>query len=215
MHVRYKLGKLDRVIPVISQGVSQPGNILVMQWTEDSLQAGGAPADSQEVQCQMLHAGVLYLAKGQVCGSSSGRLPRVRVRVSDHCVGMKLRSQQRYAVRGKLEILEPGGAVGFAHQSFQKMNISLGGFGTNLPEGEIPKQSTISFRIELYVEEDSQAKRDTPPLNLEGKAELRHTQPSSHPSYIYAGFSFDQFGETEQAVLLSWIATNHNDLKPL
>jgi hypothetical protein len=215
LFLRFKLASLDRIIPVLCQGITQPGNILAVQWTEESARVSQAPVDATEIQCQMLNAGVLYLLKGQVCGSSSGRLPRVRIRVNDKCVGVKLRSQQRYAVRGKLELLEPGGAVVYTPNHHQKMNISLGGFGTRLPESALPMQIFTGFRLEACVERDSLPDETYPPLILEGEAELRHTVPSSQDGMLYAGFSFSKISDIDLGVLQFWIATNSQVLREL
>jgi hypothetical protein len=213
--IRFKLGSLDRLIPALCQGVVQPGNILIAQWTEDSARIHNAPEDGMDVQCQLLNFGVLYLVKGRINGTASGRLPRVRIDVSETCVGVKLRAQQRYAIRGKLEILEPGGAVYYAHNNYQKMNLSLGGFGSRLPEAALPKQKFTKFRVEALVERDSQPDLDHPALIFEGEAELRHTDPSSQEGLVYAGFSFTKMDDVNLGTLQFWLATHGQILRAL
>jgi hypothetical protein len=213
--IRFRLGSLDRLIPVACQGIVQPGNILIAQWTDESARLSGTPENGMEVQCQLLNAGVLYLVKGVITGSASGRLPRVRISIGDKCIGVKLRSQLRYAVRGKLELLEPGGAVFYAHNGYQKMNISLGGFGSRLPEAALPKQEFTGFRLEALIERDSLPDENYPALVLEGEAALRHTAPSSHEGMVYAGFSYARMNDINTGTLQFWLATHGQILRTL
>ncbi len=215
MFLRFKLGSLDRIIPVICQGITQPGNLLVVQWTEDSAQFSQVPPEAMAVQCQILYNGELFLATGEFAGNSSGRLPRVRIRISENCVGIKLRRQQRYAVRGKLEILESCGAVIFAHNTYQKMNIALGGFGIRVPELVAATLKYTGFRFEALVEREAQPDESYPALVIEGEAELRHCAPSSQEGMIYAGFRFSRLSDIATGTLQFWLAAHGQVLRAL
>lgn len=213
MFLRYKTGPLDRLAAVSCLGTSTGGMVTVL--FGHGAEAGKPPEPGMEVQCQLLSMGVLYLAKGVVSDVATGPHPKVRVMVGEACLGVLLRAQQRYAIRGRLEILEPGGAVHYGYNNYQKMNLSLGGFGGKLPASALPGGEYMGFRLEALVEKGSEPSYDYPALNLEGQVCLRHTSETNDENRIYCGFSFEKLSDVLRGTLEFWLASNNEALKAL
>jgi hypothetical protein len=210
VYLRRKIAGMDKIVLVTCASTS-PGT-LVMQWPA-SATAGVPPRTEEEVTCQCLLKGVLYIATGKVEEITQGKQPRLRLRVGETCIAVALRSSPRYRVSGRLRLSQTEGLLVYGQNSFHSINISLGGFGTELDKDAWMGGDEVYFVLDLLIERNGVADENLPGLMIEGQGLIRRRYDIPEHNAVYIGI---QFTVLEQELLDSlefWLAAHSSYMR--
>jgi hypothetical protein len=205
IHLRGRFSALENIVPVVCQGVQQPGHEIVIQWTEESSNQAHLPRVGQQVQFYTMTGGVLYVAKGQIVKLSEGRLPRIRSNVEQTCLAVPLRKHARYQVLGQVRLGEPGDKQAYRQKQLHGMDISLGGFGLEAPDRGWQVGQETGIQIVVWVGIDGQPADDFPQLELQGRAIIRNVRPEAKAGTVSLGLQFAEITESQLATLELWL----------
>jgi hypothetical protein len=213
IHLRIRFGGLERMVPVTCQGVLEADNLLIVQWSADAAARANPPRPNQEVQCYALANGVLYAVKGYVIQVGEGKLPEIQCEVEPNCTAKPLRRHQRFQVQGLVLL---GDAIGEeeldAGQPYP-LDISLGGFGMELPTAELQPGQELPFALKLWVDDDGRAAVEHPVLELSGQAVVRNLRVDEAGGTMTIGLEFSRLAALQMASLQMWIAAHVSFLR--
>lgn len=205
VYLRRKIAGMDKIVLVNCAGTS-PGT-LVMQWP-DSATAGVPPRADEEVTCQCLLKGVLFLATGKVEEVTQGKQPRLRLRVGEYCIAVPLRKAPRYQVSGRLRLSQAEGLLVYGQSAFHSLNISLGGFGTELEKDAWVGGDEVYFVLELLIERNGVADETLPGLTIEGLGVIRRRYDVPQRNAVYLGVQFAKLEQELADALEFWLAAH-------
>lgn len=210
VYLRRKIAGLDKIVLITCTGTST--GMLIMQWS-DSATHGAPPRPGEEVTCQCLLQGVLYIAKGTVDEVTQGKQPRLRIRTGEICIAIKLRKTPRYRVSGRLRISQADPPLALSQNSFHSINVSQGGFGIELARDAWTGGDQVEFVLELLIERNGVADSELPGLQLEGAGLIRRRFdiPESHA--VYLGVQFVDMAQEHKDALQFWLAAHSSYLR--
>jgi hypothetical protein len=203
------------MLPVICQGVQNPGHSLIVQWTEEAASAGPLPRIGQEVQFYAMNAGVLHVAKGQIVDLAEGRLPRIRSSTTASCIAVPLRRYPRYRVLGQLRVGAEGDPQACRQPEPQAMDLSRGGLGTTVSTLGFEVGTVVEFHLEAWVARDGEAQLDIPPLQLEGRAEIRRCSQGETKEALELGLRFHELSAQQDRTIEVWLAAHAAQLRQI
>jgi len=206
IHLRGRFNASEKIVPVISQGVRQPANELVVQWTAESGSSAQLPRPGQPVQFYTVVGGVLHIAKGEVIKLSDAPSLSIRSKVEEYCLAIPLRRHPRYHAFGRLQLAEPAAAAVNQQEPPQPMDISLGGFGATVAGGEWRSGQELAFQLQLWVDVNGRPAEVFSQLELGGSAIIRNTAPGTVAGTTHIGAQFQELAAARQATLELWLA---------
>jgi len=215
IHLRAHLGDAERMLPVICQGVQNPGHSLIVQWTEEAASAGPLPAIGQAVQFYAMNAGVLHVAKGQIIHMAEGRLPRIRSRTTASCIAVPLRRYPRYRVLGMLRLGAADDPQACRQPEPTVMDLSRGGLGTTVSELALEVGAVVEFQLEAWVARGGEPQLDIPPLELHGRAEIRRCSQGETRDALELGLRFYELSEQQDHSIEVWLAAHAAQLREI
>lgn len=213
IHLRAHLGDAERMLPVVCQGVQDPGHSLIVQWTEEAASAGPLPEIGQEVQFYAMNAGVLHVAKGQIIDMAEGRLPRIRSRTTASCIAVPLRRYPRYQVMGMLRLGADEDPQACRQPQPTAMDLSRGGLGTTISELSFEVGAVVEFQLEIWVARGGEPQLDIPPLELHGRAEIRRRSQGDTKDALELGLRFYDLSEQQDRTMEVWLAAHAAQLR--
>ncbi len=213
VHLRVRFGGLERMVPATCQGIGTAGDELVLVWTEEAAAQANPPRKGQELQCYTLVEGVLYVVDAQVTGLSDDTPPRINCAVPATCHATPLRRHQRYQVQGELSIGEPEDENYYCHNQPQPMDLSLGGFGSELPAGDWQVGDEASFHLKVWVDINGRAAVEHPVLQLNGRAAIRNIRPDENGGMVFVGLEYVGLPELQQASLHLWLSAHSSFMR--
>ena len=213
VHLRIRFGGLERMVPVTCTGVLQAENLLVVRWSEDAAAHANPPRLDQELQCYTLVNGVLYVAAGKVASLGDGRLPEIQCQMQAMCTAKPLRKHQRYQVQGQVLLGELGAENAYETSQPFPMDLSLGGFGIEIPEMQLQVDEELPFAMKLWVDDDGRAAVEHPVLELSGHAVVRNVRKDELGGTIILGLEFSRLPALQMASLQMWIAAHVSFLR--
>ena len=211
IYLSFKCGLSDTSVPATCVGVQPESSIVVVHWHDTSSSAALEPG--LELTCQTIKHGVLYILHGQLAEIAPGRSPRLKLRVEPSCVALPLRRYQRYKVQGRLRLGPEDGAQTYAQNAYHAMNISLRGFGIELPSGTWQVAGEVPFALGLLVERNGTAMTSLPGLEIEGRAVVRKQLEAADGATVYLGLEFTELAESQQSALQFWLTAHQTYLR--
>ena len=119
----------------------------------------------------------------------------------------------RYQVQGQLLLGEPGADNAYeANQPFP-MDLSLGGFGFEIPETELQVDEELPFAVKLWVDDDGRPAMEHPVLELHGQALVRNVRKDELGGTVILGLEFSRMPALQMASLQMWIAAHVSFLR--
>jgi hypothetical protein len=213
VYLRCRHGDEERVVLVRCQGYQPGSRTLIVQWTDAAASQGVVLFVGDEMVCQALLGGVLYVTRGRVEEITPGKLPRVRILVEPKCVAVPLRKHPRYRIQGRARLGEPGDAQAYLQNSYHEMNISLGGFGLTVPSGVEPPSDEVAFMVEMMVDRDGSPDQSMPGLSIEGRAVIRRREQANGDAGTYVGLEFTMLPDSHKSALSFWLAAHDSYLR--
>lgn len=213
IHLRIRFGGLERMVPVTCQGVVADDNLLVVQWSADAATHANPPRLNQELQCYTMASGVLYVAAGQVVKLGEGALPEIQCRLQPVCTAKPLRKHQRFQVQGQVLLGNEIGEEELNAGQPYPLDISLGGFGVELPAAELHVGEELPFALKLWVDDDGRAAVEHPVLELSGHAFVRNLRQDELGGTMILGMEFSRLAALQMASLQMWIAAHVSFLR--
>lgn len=213
VHLRIRFGGLERMVPVTCQGVLAPDNLLVVQWSADAAARANLPRPNQELQCYALSNGVLYVVQGRVVQLGEGKLPEIQCQVEPLCMAKPLRRHQRFVVQGLVLLGDEAGEDELDGGEPYPLDISLGGFGLELPAVDIKVGQELPFALKLWVDDDGRAAVEHPVLELRGQAVVRNLRLDELGGTMILGLEFSRLADLQMASLQMWIAAHVSFLR--
>jgi hypothetical protein len=210
VYLRRRIAGLDKIVLVTCAGTS--AGMLIMQWS-DIATHGVPPRTNEEVTCQCLLQGVLYVATGRVEEVTQGKQPRLRIRVGDSCIAVVLRSAPRYYVSGRLRLSQAEPPLVYGQNLFHSTNISLGGFGIELAKDAWVGGDQVYFVLDLLIERNGVANPDLPGLTIEGEGEIRRRYEIPERNAVYAGVQFTDLEQEQKDALEFWLAAHSSYMR--
>lgn len=208
VHLRVRFGGLERMVPATCQGVGPADDELVLVWSEEAAAQANPPRKGQELQCYTLVDGVLYMVDAQVTGLTDDSPPRINCAVSSTCHATPLRRHQRFQVQGELSIGEPDDENYYCHNQPQPMDLSLGGFGSELPAGDWQVGDEAICHLKVWVDIHGRAAVEHPVLQLNGRAAIRNVRPDENGGMVFVGLEFVGLPELQAASLHLWLVAH-------
>ena len=199
---------------VYCQGYDDLGQVMQLQWSKEAASAGPAPEPGELVKCHAVIKGVLFTLSGTVLELSGGPMPLIWLKAPRNCASVWLRSHVRYSVLSCLRIGEEMDESVFRMKNFEPMNLSLGGFGVQLPLLPWNIGTTRAFAMKVLAQSDDGAPViELPSLELSGYVVLRrHSSPSSDGKY-WVGCSFDSLVGRGKSALECWLSAYIDKLR--
>jgi hypothetical protein len=213
VHLRIRFGGLERMVPVTCRGLLEPDNLLVVRWSEDAAARANPPRPNQELQFYTLVNGVLYVVQGRVATVGDGTLPEIQCHVDPTCLVKPLRRHQRYQVQGQVLLGEADVGEEFDASQPLPMDLSLGGFGVELPAAEFEVSQELPFALKLWVDDDGRAAVEHPVLELSGHAVIRNLREDELGGTLILGLEFTRLAALQMASLQMWIAAHVSFLR--
>jgi hypothetical protein len=205
VYLRRRIAGMDKIVLVNCAAAS--GATLVMQWS-DTETNGMPPRDGEEVTCQSLRQGVLFVAKGRVEDVSPGKQPRLRIRVGENCIAVPLRKWPRYQVCGRLRLSQTADPRVYSQNSYHSMNISLGGFGVELAKDAWDGGEQVDFALDLLIERNGVADVDLPGITIAGTGVIRRRHEVPERNTVYVGLQFQNLAQEYGGALEFWLAAH-------
>lgn len=216
VYLRKDAWKNVPMVSVTSFGTVQESScLLTILWNDRTLKSFGRPREGERFTCHLMARGVLYIVSGEVNDMADGILPRVRLRLSETCMGIVLRQHQRYAVLGAGDVSTLDGAKASSNKVARPMDISRGGFSFEVNTGNWENGDNLSFHLELFVEAEGQARRDLPAVYIEGMALVRNIFRWDTISKARLGCQFTEFAQDYQEQLEFWLTVHNCFLREL
>ncbi len=210
VYLRRRVAGMDKIVLVRCVGTGACR--LVLQWAENDT-TSSLPRPGEEVTCQALLQGVLLVTKGIVDDVTPGKQPRIHVKVEERCIAVPLRKWPRYAVSGRLQISETIGCQSYAFNTFREINISLGGFGVEIPKDAWDGMDDIDFTLDLQVQRNGAADQELPGLTLLGAGLIRRRWPITERDALYLGVQFSGVDADQMQALEFWLAAHNSYLR--
>jgi hypothetical protein len=210
VYLRRRIAGLDKIILVRCVGTG--ANRLVLQWTATDA-ASSLPRPGEEVTCQSLMQGVLFVANGVIDDVTPGKQPRIHVKVHERCVAVPLRKWPRYAVAGCLRLSETEGSQMYSHSTYETINLSLGGFGVDLPQDAWEGADSVYFILDLLIERNGVADEELPGLTLFGEGMIRRRFKIPERDVQYLGVQFTSVDAEQIQALEFWLAAHNSYLR--
>lgn len=207
-YLRFRWGVLNVLAPVVSHGITTPGNLLSVQW-QDKAANPHIPDEGTPVTCHALSNGVLYAARGEVTSSGDGPQPRLRIQLDPACVAVPLRQHERYDVNARLQLVDEDQATILEYRSPQNMNISLGGFGLETRPLGLKPGKVLGYTIEIV--QRSGEEESVLPLN--GAATVRMCTENRDRGVAYLGLQFCDPDQQQTQALELWLAAHQTGLR--
>lgn len=208
VHLRVRFGGLERMVPATSHGTSSAAGELVLEWSKEAAAQANPPRKGQALECYTLHDGVLYVVDAEVTEVTADSPPLINCAVNPLCRATPLRRHQRYQVQGELSVGEPGDENYYCHNQPQPMDLSLGGFGTELPSGDWEPGNEALFHLKAWVDINGRAAVEHPVLQLNGRAAIRNVRPEPESDMVFVGLEFVDMAELQVASLHLWLSAH-------
>jgi len=213
VHLRIRFGGLERMVPVTCQGMLEPDGLLVVCWSADAAARANPPRPNQELQFYTLVNGVLYVVHGTVATVGEGPLPEIQCQVEPTCLAKPLRRHQRFQVQGLVLLGAANASEEFDASQPYPMDLSLGGFGVELPAAALEVGQELPFAMKLWVDDDGRAAVEHPVLELSGQAVIRNLREDELGGTMILGLEFTRLAALQMASLQMWIAAHVSFLR--
>jgi hypothetical protein len=165
------------------------------------------------VTCQTLLHGVLFVAKGIVEQVTAGKAPRLHIKTGERCIAVPLRKWPRYQVSGCLQLSGEDASANVCQSNYSSMNLSLGGFGVELPKEGWVGGDQVHFVLDILVERNGQPDMDLPGITLEGEALVRRRMYIQENDTTYIGIQFGTLDDDQMGALEFWLAAHNSYLR--
>jgi len=205
LYIRFERLSAQYLLPVSCKGYSAQSEILQIGWSAQAAEQSEPPEPGTKVACLALQDGVLYTVKATVLDRSEGKLPRVRFQADKQCIGVNLRKHPRYEVTGRFSFGEAGRHLAFYQNVPRTINLSLGGFGCEVPRKAWLDLERVSYRLELF-EQLKPADNAEPSLVVEGNAMVRKVLEREAGATVYLGCQFENLSPNQATEIELWLA---------
>jgi len=213
IQIRYKLRQMEYLVNVNCLGVQDNRGEITIKWTEEAARQSAPPPYEHLVNLHLIQKGVLYVVTAKVAEVATGRLPRVRLSVEPTCRVFPLRQHQRYAILGRLQLGPSLGNYTYTQNVPHPMNISLGGFGVELPPQPYEIGTKISFILDIFVDSDGHVNECFPSFKLRGEGVIRSLTASTHEGLVRMGIQFSELDSAQHKALEFWLVAHNSQLR--